>query len=380
MLQNAGLAGLVLGLLSWFAAPVAASDQTIAIAPHEKALTFARTFEGGMPTRLLLVSRYEDGMVAGIDLSHALGRPVYEPAILFNTLGYQAILDALKIISPDAVISVPAHTLGIPVGLGGLHIAAGANFPEHADDATVEDGPFLFAKAVHPSGPYADIQAGDALLDYEAELCFVPMRDFPAVQGTDAMGLILCNDVTDRALLLRKLDVFDIESGQGFADGKSKPGYLPVGNLFVIPAELDSFVEAVTLRLWVDDELRQHAVMPRAVWELDEILRQAEAKKDHVWSYGDGQIALPFKNGRVPARAMILSGTPAGTVFHGIRTGHQMGGLIDWLLGGWDRPLQQWVVDRYIAEERAAGRYLKAGDTVVMAVDELGVLKNSVVP
>ncbi len=380
MQQIAALTGLMLVLLSWCTAPLIAFDQTIAIAPYSKALTFARTFEGGMPTRLLLVSRYNDGMVTGIDLSRALGRPVFEPAILYNAIGYQAILDALDVISPDAVITVPADTLGIPVGLGGLHIGAGANFPEHADDATVEDGPFLFVKAVHPTGPFADIPAGDTLLDYEAELCFVPMRDFPAVQGTEAMGLILCNDVTDRALLLRKLDAFDVESGQGFADGKSKPGYLPVGNLFVIPADVTAFTEQVTLKLWVNEELRQAAPMTRAVWELDEILRQAEAKKAAVWAFGDGQVALPFKNGRIPAHAMILSGTPSGTVFEGIRMGHQLGGAFDWLLGGWDRPVQQWVVDRYIAEERLRGRYLKAGDTVVMAVDELGMLKNTVIP
>lgn len=380
MRQFLKVAVWVLGALELLAGPALAAGETIAIAPYEKALTFARTIEGGMPTRLLLVSRYEDGMVTGIDLSQALGRPVFDPAILYNALGYQAILDALEVIPPDAAITVPASTLGIPVGIDGLHIAVGANFPEHADEATVEDGPFLFAKAVHPTGPYASIPAGDALLDYEAELCFVPMRAFPAIQVTDAMGLILCNDVTDRALLLRKLDAFDIESGQGFADGKSKAGYLPVGNLFVIPADLDVFVQQVTLQLWVNGELRQQAPMPRAVWELDEILRQAEGSKNRLWTYGEGQVALPFKNGRIPARAMILAGTPSGTVFEGIRTGHQLGGLLDWLWGGWDRPLQQWVVDRYIAEQREEGRYLKPGDTVTIRVDGLGMLENPVAP
>jgi 2-keto-4-pentenoate hydratase/2-oxohepta-3-ene-1,7-dioic acid hydratase in catechol pathway len=370
-------AGLLAGLLL---AVSAMAGETLEIAPPSEALTFARTVEGGMPTRLLLVTAYEDGKVTGIDLSRALGRPVFDPVILYARLGRRAILEALDVIPASAAVTVDARALGLPVGLAGRHIAVGANFPAHAEEATVDDGPFIFVKDVHPTGPYAPIPAGDGLLDYEAELCFVPMRDFPAVRPTAEMGLVLCNDVTDRATLLRKLDAFDIASGRGFAEGKSAPGYLPVGNLFVIPADVRAFAAALTLRLWVNGALRQEAPVYRAIWDTDEILRQAENRKGQAWPYGEGTIMLPFRQGRVPARTLILSGTPSGTVFDGVRFMHRFRGALDWLTGGWDRPVQQWVADRYIREQRQLRRYLGPGDVVTIQVDRMGLLQNPVVP
>lgn len=348
------------------------------IASKEEALTFARSFKAGMPDTLLLVTKYDEETVTGIDLSQALGRPVYDPIILYNALGRQAILDALNVIPESAAVTVPKASLGMPVGLGGNHIAAGANFPAHADDAEVDDGPFLFPKMVQPTAWNAPIPVGKGLLDYEVELCFVPLRDFPPVRPSRVFGLVLCNDVTDRARLLRHIDGFDIESGKGFTTGKSAQGYLPVGNLFVIPANARAFAADLTLALSVNGEKRQEAAMPRMVWDLDEILLQTEARKTWMWAYSGQQVSLPFEKGRVPARAMIMSGTPSGTVFDGIRTMHKVRGFLDFLLGGWDRPIQQWVVDRYIREERKLGRYLKAGDVVEIRVEKMGELANPI--
>ncbi len=348
------------------------------VAPPAEALTFARPYADGMPSSLLLVIRYDNETVTGIDVSQALGRPVYDPIILYNQLGRAALLDALEVIPESAAVTVPLATLGMPVGLGGNHIAAGANFPAHADDAEVEEGPFLFPKQVQPTSWNAPIPLGDGLLDYEAELCFVPLRDFPPVRPSAEMGLILCNDVTDRALLLKRIDAFDIESGQGFTTGKSAPGYLPVGNLFVIPADLEAFSQSLTLTLTVNGEARQAAPVSRMVWSLRDILLQTEARKDKRWAFGASSASLPIRGGRVPARAMIMAGTPSGTVFEGIRTMHKVRGFLDYLLGGWDRPMQQWVVDRYIREEHNVGRYLKAGDVVHMRVERMGELRNPV--
>jgi len=348
------------------------------IAPPAEALTFARSYDNGMPSKLLLVIHYDNETITGIDVSQALGRPIYDPIILYNELGRAALLDALGVIPESAAVTVPLSTLGMPVGLGGNHIAVGANFPAHADDAEVEEGPFLFPKQVQPTPWNAPIPLGGGLLDYEAELCFVPLRDFPPVRPSAEMGLILCNDITDRALLLRRIDAFDIESGKGFTDGKSAPGYLPVGNLFVIPTDLETFSRSLTLSLSVNGEARQAAPVSRMVWSLRDILLQTEARKDKRWAFGATWASLPNRGGRVPARAMIMSGTPSGTVFEGIRTMHKVRGFLDYLLGGWDRPMQQWVVGRYIREEHNLGRYLKAGDIVHMRVDRMGELRNPV--
>ncbi|SDD88182.1 fumarylacetoacetate hydrolase family protein [Kordiimonas lacus] len=366
---------LVAGVFGTFAAAWA---DPLEIAPPSDALTFARSYEDGMPSKLLLVIRYEGETITGIDMSHALGRPVYDPIILYQELGRPAILEALKVIPESAAVTVPIFSLGMPVGLGGNHIAAGANFSEHADEAEVEEGPFLFPKQVQPTPWNAPIPIGEGLLDYEVELCFVPMRDFPPVRPSSVMGLILCNDVTDRALLLKRIDAFDIGSGKGFTEGKSAPGYLPVGNLFVIPADMDAFTRTLVLHLSVNGEARQLASVSRMVWNLREILLQTEARKDHRWAFHETWASLPISKGRVPARAMIMSGTPSGTVFDGVRTMHKVRGFLDYLLGGWDQPMQQWVMGRYTREERKLDRYLKAGDTVHIRVDRMGELLNPV--
>lgn len=362
----------------------AAHAGPLEIAPPEEALTFARSYHNGMPDTLLLVTHYDTETVTGIDMSQALGRPVFDPIILYQALGREAILDALKVIPESAAISVPTHTLGMPVGLGGHHIAAAANFKAHADDAEVEDGPFLFAKKVQPTPWNAPIPAGDALLDYEAELCFVPLRDFPAVRPSKTFGLILCNDVTDRARLLQNVDASNVRSGRGFLEGKSAPGYLPVGNLFVIPTDARAFANALTLWLAVNGETRQEAPVSQMVWSLDDILLETEGIKSRRWMFAGKNgvieaIGLPLENGRVPARAMILSGTPAGTVFEGIRPLHKVRGVLDYILGGWSRGPAYWVAKRYIAEEQTLGRYLKAGDRVHIRVDRMGELQNPVV-
>ena len=63
-----------------------------------------------------------------------------------------------------------------------------------------------------------------------------PEHDRPA-----SMGLVLCNDYTDRDALLRTLDPWNPGSGKGFTTGKSFPGSLPVGDLFVIPRDVRAF-------------------------------------------------------------------------------------------------------------------------------------------
>ena len=55
-------------------------------------------------------------------------------------------------------------------------------------------------------------------------------------------------------------------------------------------------------------------------------------------------------------------------------------GLRRWLLGGWDRPVPEHVVDVYVEDARAAGIYLKPGDEVVIHVDRLGTIRNRIVP
>ncbi|MEQ8746317.1 fumarylacetoacetate hydrolase family protein [Pyruvatibacter sp.] len=358
---------LIWSILMVLSHPAAAK---VDIAPRDEALTFARVGAPGA-YQLMLVSSYVDGKVGGINLSSVFGAD--DPITLYSAQGYDAIASA-----DGPAMDVPVEDLALPVDLTASHIAVGTNFPAHAEEASVEDGPFLFAKEVEPTAFNAPIPKGDGLLDFEVELCFVALEDFEITSAPAQAGLILCNDVTDRAKLMRNLNASDVTSGDGFTTGKSAPGYLPVGNLFVIPRDLRSFAPDVDLRLYRGGELAQSARQSLAIWDFDEILRQSAARADVTWDYNDRTVGLPIRNGIVPARTGVLGGTPDGTIFRGMDTMAIVRGVADWVLGGWNKPVTHWVIERQIARAYAQGSYLQAGETITITADKLGELVNTV--
>lgn len=351
--------------------------RTVEIAKPAAALTFARMVVDGTP-RVLAVTRYQDGSVEGVDLSLALGRSVTDPIHLFRQEGYNVLRGVVLEAAASAGRVMRDTELVMPVDLPDRHIAAATNFPEHAGDAGVENGPFLFAKLVQPTGSRAPVSAGDALLDYEAEIAWVLLE--PLAKGTTppSMGLILCNDYTDRATLARSVDPGNIESGAGFTTGKSFPGYLPVGNLFVIPRDFRAFAAALDLRLYVNHRLRQRSAAKEMVWSIDEIVAQTWARQGVSWEHRGSQVSLPLERDVIPERTLILSGTPHGTIFNGIGARPMITGVLAWLLGGWGRPIPSHVVEAYIDDARSAGAYLKPEDRVIIHVDHMGVIDNEV--
>ena len=346
----------------------------MAIAPADEALTFARSTDGE-GRHLILVSEYDEGAISGVDLTAMLDGGVTDPIAAYTKYGYDA-LAALADSRPR--VTVPLANLDMPVALQTSHIAVGTNFPEHARESSVTEGPFLFPKEVSPTKFDAPISKGDALLDYEVELCFVTLADTDISEPVERMGLVLCNDVTDRARLMRHIDPSDITSGKGFTTGKSAPGYMPLGNLFVIPRDLRQFLPRVELRLYRNGELMQSANQMEAIWGFDELLRQTLTRQSLTWDYQGAPVGLPIANNVVPARTGILAGTPDGTIFKGINRSAYALGILDWLLGGWSKSIPHWVVERHIAQEQRARNYLQPGETVHIKVEYLGELKNPI--
>lgn len=341
----------------------------VPVAPLDEALTFARDVTGGR-RRVLGVTRYAGGRVQGVELG------ADDSLALVRARGYDAIAAAIRAGTP---VEVATSALVTPVDLGDRHVAAATNFPEHAGDAGVEDGPFLFPKLVRPTASQAPIPAGKGLLDYEVEIAWVPLEPIAAGDPVPAqMGLVLCNDVTDRDTLLHVLDPWDVASGTGFTTGKSFPGFLPVGDLFVVPRDHRAFTKTLTLQLSVNGALRQRSPATAMVWDVDEIVARTWAWKDRRWDHRGEQVGLLGAPDAIPARAMILSGTPHGTVFDGLRARHYVAGVASWLFGGWGTPVPRHVVEAYVADARRAGVYLQPGDEVDIRVDRMGVLRNVV--
>jgi 2-keto-4-pentenoate hydratase/2-oxohepta-3-ene-1,7-dioic acid hydratase in catechol pathway len=367
------------GLVCLTAGAIAQADvRNIAIAPLDEALTFARI--GPLErARVIAVTEYAGGTVSGVDLSALVGRPVDDPIAIVESEGWEPLRQRIAGAPADMLVRVPAAELVLPLALGDHHVAAGTNYPEHAGEAEVEDGPFLFAKLVTPTSSRAPVAAGEALLDYEVELAFVPFEPIREGEPLPTIGLLLSNDYTDRATLLRHVDVWDPTSGKGFTTGKSAPGYLPVGDLFVVPRDVRAFAAPLELRLWVNGAPRQQAQVSAQIWDLDRLLAETWARRDVTWEHRGDQVSLLAADGSIPARSLILSGTPGGTVFQGVGWGTRARGLRTWVSGGWSTPVATTVVETYITEAHAAGDYLQPGDQVTIRVDRLGVIDNLVV-
>jgi 2-keto-4-pentenoate hydratase/2-oxohepta-3-ene-1,7-dioic acid hydratase in catechol pathway len=351
----------------------------VAIADPSAALTFACTVQDGVP-RVLAVRGYRQGQVDAIDLGSLLGRPVTSAAVPFRELGYDALAQAIAHAAPEHVVFVPSAQLVTPLDLGGAHVAAGTNYPEHAGEAGVKEGPFLFVKLVEATGPYSSVSAGDGLLDYEVEIALVPLSPIRAGDSPAHVGLVLANDYTDRATLLRHVDPFDVASGKGFTTGKSFPGYMPVGNLLVIPRDFRAFVPELELRLYVDGRLRQRERGRAMVWDCDELLRQTFSRASLVWDHRGAEVSLLGCRDALAEDTLLLTGTPHGTVFAGISSLQKARGLVRWAYQGFAGPVTNGVVETYVDDARAAGVFLKPGDEVTIHVDGLGVIRNRIVP
>lgn len=352
---------------------------SVTIAPTAEAITFAR-YKKENSTHVILVSSYQNNIVTGIDLTEAFANQSSDPIELFLAVGYDSIANMHYL--AQQTVSVSDEDLILPADLIDHHIAAGVNFPEHADEISVQDGPFLFPKIVAPTPAFSEVNINKGLLDYETEIGWVLLEPLKENESLPQyMGLILCNDFTDRQTLLKNIDNKDIISGKGFTSGKSFPGYLPVGNLFVIPKDYHSFTGELELNLYVNYQLRQTSKVNRAIWGIDELINQTWLRKDVTWKWFDKEVSLfaDDDNSSIKERVIILSGTPPGTVFNTVTTDQRISGLFNLLFFGWGESLGQNAINNYIKDAKAAGIYLFPGDYVDIHVEKMGVIRNQVV-
>lgn len=314
--------------------------ESLVIAPAHVALTLARVDSGSGP-RVMLVERAGPDGLTGVDLEAAFGRRFQDAVEAFVVLGFDALAGAAN----DAeTLRVSVADLTLPLDPSSPHIAAGTNYRAHAEEVGHDDGPFLFPKLSDATAWNADV-ANRGRLDYEAELCAVTLATHTTQQPA-RLGYLLCNDFTDRWTLARDIDLDGPMGTTGFPDGKGGNGMLPVGPLLVIPRDADAFYPSLTLELYVNGELRQRAVGREMIWSPAEIASRALENCNVDYHRSEGTVGLTDCAG-IPARTLILTGTPSGVMFH---------------------PLTLW----------SAGAYLEPGDEVVTVATHLGVLRNRI--
>lgn len=350
----AGLCLLVLGalLISVYLSRPLFTDRLdpamaagVSIAPVDQALTLARYREQGR-LRLLLVRSYANDSIVGVDLTAQFDRPDADTLALFRELGYDAIARA----AGGAPVTVDVARLEVPFEGREANIGIGASYPEHAREAQVEGTPFVFPKLAKPTSFASAVsRRPSVLLDYEAELGLVPLEDIAGPEPAPrTMGLVLCNELSDRWALVRNYRRGAPMGTTGFVEGKSREGFAVVGPLLVIPRDLDSFYKQITLRLYLNGRLRQQDSAGNMAWGPREILTEIFRRKNWVFRNFEGEVPLLDAAGKIPAGPVIFTGTPAGVIF---------------------RPHNLW--NPWV--------YLRPGDEVVIRADALGVIRNQIV-
>lgn len=294
------------------------NSQPHIIADPKAALTFARTSK-----QLIRVTRHLGDAVEGIDVSAGLG----ERADLIETyarLGYEGLAAV-----PGVVVTVPISDLILPVNFRHPHLAVGTNYSEHAEEVYLDDPPFLFPKLAQASNWNAPV-AFHPRLDFEAELAMVPLDDIHSPNDRVDFALVLANDFTDRWTLVRQLDLGAPMGTTGFAAGKGRESFLPIGYLFVIPKSA-AFFEEITLELSMNGEARQRFSASEMILKINDIVRRAFAQSEQTFMDGDKFVSL-LPTGGIPRGTLILTGTAAGVLFKPVNLWNQ-----DFYLGRGDR-------------------------------------------
>jgi len=121
---------------------------------------------------------------------------------------------------------------------------------------------------------------------------------------------------------------------------------LPVGPFLVVPRDDQKFHRDVQLQLGVNGTLRQRASAGLMIWSPHEIARKALGRCDDVFQRAGETVGLTPCAG-IEAGTLILTGTPAGVMFH--------------LLNIW-----------------TGQAYLRSEDEVLVFADHLGLLHNRI--
>jgi 2,4-diketo-3-deoxy-L-fuconate hydrolase len=343
----------------------------VEIAPRGEALTFARFKRNGQP-HLILVTKFDKGQVTGIDVQSQFPASAADPIALFNLMGYSA-LQSLD----GPIVRVAASDLILPFPGTDNQIAVGINYPAHSDETAIAQS-FLFPKRTVATDHRANVPARDYLLDYEIELGIVLLNDLSRDALPKFVGLVLSSDYTDRAALMRNVNLREVSSGVGFTQGKSERGFMPIGNLFIIPKDFQHFYKALKLELWWNGEKRQEAHPAHLIWDVQRIFFEALARESLRWKWNNEIVSLPVKNHRIPARTMILSGTPGGVIYRQPTARDIFLGVSEtFFMLRWFQP--QTVVEPFLRNEHYSRRYLKPGDIVQMKADRLGTISNQIV-
>ena len=237
-------------------------------------------------------------------------------------------LQRLKASDPASLPLVPDGVrLGAPVARPWSFIAVGLNYADHARETGQEipTEPILFNKLGNSiSGPYDNVitPKGADRMDWELEIAFVIGKRARYVEEKDAMahvaGYCICNDVSERRFQMKR-------NGQ-WMKGKCAETFGPLGPWLVTTDEIPDPAN-LAMELKVNGETRQKGSTSTMIFSIPYLV--AYITQFCVLEPGD----------------VVTTGTPPG-------------------VGSGMKPPQ----------------YLKPGDVMELAIEGLGMQRQTVVP
>lgn len=342
------------------------------IAPTDVALTLAQALDPSGQTLTFLVTENTGKSVKAINLSDHFDYYPSEALNFIDRYGYETLSQT----HDDLPVQSLAHKQLLAAGgEGAQHIAAGTNYLEHGEEADIDEV-FLFPKYSKPTPNQTEIRyQTDVLLDYEVELCMRWVKPIKTPeQSLGYAGMFVCGDFTDRAELLRKIDVDNVTSGHGFSDAKSGKARFPTGPYIVVPKDWKSFLESVSLATYVNGEQRQQAAASEMIREPNSLIEMILEKGEQpIWRYQDQNVPL-FNQQGINPHQNIVTGTPAGVVYNTPGWSYRISKSIKWLatFSFLDSGPIDYILEQYIEESFNNKSYLQAGDKVQLTATYLG--------
>ncbi|MEM6536999.1 MAG: fumarylacetoacetate hydrolase family protein [Pseudomonadota bacterium] len=353
------------------------------IAPRSIALTIAQYVSDDGERVALLVEDYDGEVVTGVDLVELGGVASENPFEALASVDRRNF--ETDVIRRANRTSVDVARL-LPAGPPGMrHIGIGTNFPEHAQEAN-SDQVFHFPKFGAATPARTSVSAPEnSLLDYEVELCMRFDRPIETISDFDAAtkGVFLCGDFTDRIALIKLADPDNLDSGFGFSDSKSGPGYFPTGPFLVVPNDWSSFVDDIRMMTHLNDAPRQDARGREMTLDFRQLTEQAIADISIERFFYRGAFYKLAPNGRLEADMTLMSGTSEGVIFTPPQRHDYIDIVIAYVLAGGPltgKSLTDFGADVFIKNEIASGHFLQPGDVVGYEATYLGDIRVTVAP
>jgi len=346
------------------------------ILPTSEGITLAQTMVNNNRHTLLVLAD-NNTVIEAIDLS-ALFKTKANMITIFNTFGFER-LAKISLKNGIKAQSYSIDSLLSPAGTNNHHVASGLNYRKHADEVDSEQVPFLFVKATKATRQQDIVVSPKELLDYEIELCARPLTTLtiPPVKSEPTFGFFICGDFTDRAELLRTMDLKNMQSGRGFSTAKSKKGYFPTGPYLVISKNWQQFIANTELKLTLNGELKQKAMAQQMIWSLSTILEKAQQHNDNNTPVHTSKVTSLLPNHKISADMVFLTGTPEGVLFRPPGTGFKIKAAIKYIFTGafTDMKLTDFVIEQYSQSQLTAKALLQPEDQLTLSANFLGTIQ-----